>query len=423
MGTEVHTFDPDGDLLFILSRPVIDDSDSDDSDSKGEPPADDTTHTPTGSEVQRDAIDGAMELASPEGEAGEEAAGTLADLCGQPENDPECEEKEPDVVVHMLVSSKHLMLASPVFKAMLQHNNFKEGKKLTSAGKVEVPLPDDDVTAFIIVLDVIHGRNKRVPRKVTLEMLTKISIIVDKYQMAEVVESYSDGWIDGLMEDFPTKYAFGDDTEIVHRWLGISWVFGKDDEFNELTQLVERGCWADLEGDLEEGLPIPDLIICTFLHPSTYSLENSQILAYMLERRQGALFELYGMIEQTITRYQRSDTLCPRTDNANLRLQCDYLLLGSLIKSATTLGIMPVPEPPYGNISFDELADKLYSLDVQAICDSIDRPKINGKHPKPAHGLKKVIQEKIESLEERLSGLDIQEFKKEGQNIRPIVGV
>jgi len=84
---------------------------------------------------------------------------------------------------------------------------------------------------------------------------------------------------------------------------------------------------------------------------------------------------------------------------------------------------MPVPTPPYGDVSFDEIANRLYSLDVKAICDSISRTYINGQLPKPAHGLKVVIRDRIESLEERLSGLDIQDFKKNGKSIRPVVGV
>jgi hypothetical protein len=142
-----------------------------------------------------------------------------------------------------------------------------------------------------------------------------------------------------------------------------------------------------------------------------------------LEKRREALFELYGLIEQTIRRYQRPEVLCPRTDSTSWSLQCDALLLGSLLKSATTLGIMPVPTPPYGNVSFVEIANRLYSLDVKAICDSISRAYINGNYPKPAHGLRVVIHERIESLKERLSGLDIRDFNKNGKNARPVVGV
>ena len=138
----------------------------------------------------------------------------------------------------------------------------------------------------------------------------------------------------------------------------------------------------------------------------------------MLERRQGALFELYDWIDQTIRRYQQSETICPRKDDDDARLQCDYLVLGSLMKSATTSGILPVPVPPYGDISFKGMVGNFNDLDIQAICDSIDKPKPRAE---PAHGLKEAIEDTIESLEERLSGLDIQEFKKNGQSTRPVV--
>jgi hypothetical protein len=70
---------------------------------------------------------------------------------------PICNPKsEPEKEIRMLVSSRHLMLVSPVFKAMLQHSNFKEGNELQTNGKVEVPLPDDDPDAFKILLDIIQ---------------------------------------------------------------------------------------------------------------------------------------------------------------------------------------------------------------------------------------------------------------------------
>lgn len=44
--------------------------------------------------------------------------------------------------VHVLVSSKHMSLASPVFKAMLT-GGFQEAVELKAAGKTEIPLPDE----------------------------------------------------------------------------------------------------------------------------------------------------------------------------------------------------------------------------------------------------------------------------------------
>ncbi|PMD57216.1 uncharacterized protein K444DRAFT_632349 [Hyaloscypha bicolor E] len=401
MAVEFYTFDPDGDLLLILSRPP-DDAESE--DGAGE---EDTNNTPAGSPTDERIGEDAAESADTHPDTG-----ASANSAGSPslEVDPTPDEDEPDrepaIVVHMLVSSKHMMLASPVFKAMLQHSRFKEGQKLSATGKAEIPLPDDDPYAFTIILDIIHGRNRQVPREIDLDLLSSISKLVDKYQMVEAVESFSNGWIDAVEDLLPAGYATTEDVEDVHRWLGISWVFAREDEFVRMTELMERGCWEGLAEDIEEVLPIPGLIVET-----------------ILMKRQEALSDLYAFIEQTARRYQQSEICCPRTDSAEWALNCDSLLLGSLLKSASSYEILPVPESPYGDISFDELAAKLYSLNVSAICDKI-RPSFQaGVEPKPAHGLHEAIEERIALLEERLSGLNIFEFKGEEKGPRPIVGV
>lgn len=93
--------------------------------------------------------------------------------------------------VHMLVSSKILlMVASPVFKAMLLQGNFREGRELQTTGKLSLPLPDDNPDAMRILMDIIHYRNRQVAKKLLFRMLVHIAILVDKYQLLEVVENY-----------------------------------------------------------------------------------------------------------------------------------------------------------------------------------------------------------------------------------------
>lgn len=144
----------------------------------------------------------------------------------------------------------------------------------------------------------------------------------------------------------------------------------------------------------------------------------------ILKKRQEALSKLYDWIEKKIERYQGSKIRCPRRDDTELQQHCDSLILGSLLKSARKLGIIPIPEADYGLMSFDKLSAEFYSLEITAICDSISRPRIEGAaFPKPAHGLKNLIRKKIDTLEKRLSGLDIQDFKRKGNSSRPLVGV
>jgi hypothetical protein len=70
---------------------------------------------------------------------------------------------------------------------------------------LELPLPDDDPDAISILLDVIHGHTRKVPRKVDFELLIHISILVDKYQLQEVVEVFFNGWIQALDQEVPAS--------------------------------------------------------------------------------------------------------------------------------------------------------------------------------------------------------------------------
>lgn len=158
--------------------------------------------------------------------------------------------------VHMRVSSKHLILASPTFRSMLGPN-FEEGQRLRIEGSTDIALGDDDPDAFEILLNIIHGLTRRVPRNVSLDMLTKLAVLVNYYQMHEVVELFSDTWINTLVrEGLPQSYS----TEAI-KWLLIAWVFHKPMEFQAVSRVIELGCDETLEDDLDEGMPIPPHII------------------------------------------------------------------------------------------------------------------------------------------------------------------
>jgi hypothetical protein len=173
------------------------------------------------------------------------------------------DEDEPDreslpVVCHFLVSSRHMILASSVFKAMLD-GDFKEGLKLHAMGELEISLPDDDPHTFSILLDIIHGHNRNVPRQISLPRLAKLAILVDKYQILERVEIFSDMWIDDIQNGgHGLPVTFGPD---ILPWLSVSWVFGKENIFQQVTEILEREGDSDMGGESIQELPIPDLII------------------------------------------------------------------------------------------------------------------------------------------------------------------
>ena len=133
--------------------------------------------------------------------------------------------------VHMLVSSKSVILASPVFKVMLRKDIFQEGTELHSTGKISLPLLDDNPAAMRMPLDILHFRSTQVLRKISFSMSTHLSILIDKYQMLEAVKIFADWWIidDEFTNLFPTSFA----SSILLPWLTISWVFSLPDKFKQ----------------------------------------------------------------------------------------------------------------------------------------------------------------------------------------------
>ncbi|QMW40840.1 hypothetical protein G4B11_004120 [Aspergillus flavus] len=129
-------------------------------------------------------------------------------------------------------SSKHLTLACPQFKRTLQPG-FQEGNELKSQGYLEIPVQDWPALPFLIVAMIIHGRTRTVPRKVSLERLAEIAVIVDYYECYEAVEIFSDMWINTLAERPMESVS---DAE---KWLFISWAFQQDTIFESSSKYLQ----------------------------------------------------------------------------------------------------------------------------------------------------------------------------------------
>jgi len=163
--------------------------------------------------------------------------------------------RKANIEVHVLVSSKHMTLASSVFKAMLAPNHFQEGTTLALSGKAEISLPDDDTEAFVVLLNVIHARSKFIPSTVSLEQLTKIAVLVDKYRLHGAVSICTDLWVQRVESSRYCYYHLH-----ISQWLCICWVFQKKVLFRSVT---EQAITESAKGltDSMENLPTPKQII------------------------------------------------------------------------------------------------------------------------------------------------------------------
>jgi hypothetical protein len=116
------------------------------------------------------------------------------------------------------VSSRHLIEASPLFQAAMT-GGWKEGSK-NNDGFYEIIAEGWDAEALHIVLIEIHGDATSVtqpPRVVDLELLGKIAVLVDYYNLYHLENLYpqAEKWIKDLQGSFKT--AFGQNELIL--WL------------------------------------------------------------------------------------------------------------------------------------------------------------------------------------------------------------
>lgn len=81
--------------------------------------------------------------------------------------------------IRMRLSSKHLTLASAYFQK-LTANNWREINPADGYSCV-VNTDEWDEEALLILMNLIHGRTTKIPRSISLEMLAKMSVLVDYY--------------------------------------------------------------------------------------------------------------------------------------------------------------------------------------------------------------------------------------------------
>ncbi|KAG6246030.1 hypothetical protein E4U23_004931 [Claviceps purpurea] len=120
------------------------------------------------------------------------------------------------------LSSKHLIRASPVFRAMIT-GPWKESLAFAAApvAKHSAGIPDEDalpeITAtewdketFLLLLEILHGRYKPLQDPlpdVDACMLVKMCVMVDYYQCHEAVKGFVDAWIKCIIDTVPLSYG------------------------------------------------------------------------------------------------------------------------------------------------------------------------------------------------------------------------
>lgn len=136
----------------------------------------------------------------------------------------DCETEE----VEVLVSSRHLALASRVFRVMFD-GNFLEKITPGQSGLKRVPLPEDDYEALMVILRILHGQNGSVPQELERREFVDIAMLVDKYELVDACRMHGDRW----MKLRPSIEVVS--WPALADWLYTTWVFRRDVDFKKLT--------------------------------------------------------------------------------------------------------------------------------------------------------------------------------------------
>ncbi|EWY79815.1 hypothetical protein FOYG_17103 [Fusarium oxysporum NRRL 32931] len=225
--------DPDADALLILQSPNLQqvhaakEVDLRDTKDKAEPKT--TASTPA---------------------KGKKKSKTLTDLKKIKSLQPYREDGSPNEL-EFRVSTKHLCIASPVFRKMIQ-GNFQESQP-----------KDWNTRALLILLDIIHGHHRQVPRVLDLDTIAQIGFLVDYYDCLEIVEVFFDLWQAHLSDwwkygriyfDKSSIHPFGESQLLM---LFIALTFRNQVVFKNLT----ISAILTTSGHIETHLPVPSQIL------------------------------------------------------------------------------------------------------------------------------------------------------------------
>ncbi|EGD87561.1 hypothetical protein H112_06111 [Trichophyton rubrum D6] len=260
-----------------------------------------------------------------------------------PPSEPTPAVQQTTKTVRIRVSAKHLSLASPVFRSML-NTSCPESATVAEKGSVVVGADGWDVQAFMLFLRILHCQHHHLPRRVSIEMLAKIALISDYYECKFVLAFFSDTWIRALADKKPSRYS-----RDMILWIWICWYFQLAKEFQRTTLITIVQSIGPIPS---LGLPIPARIIDTLNESREWFIGN--ILKMLYERREILL--------------NGTQTCSP---------ECGSMSLGSLMKRMHTHGLLKKrPEAPFLSLSCQYLTGVVFEYERTSpstcYCEEID---------------------------------------------------
>ncbi|KAF5647612.1 uncharacterized protein FTJAE_1668 [Fusarium tjaetaba] len=312
--------------------------------------------------------------------------------------------KEMDTLEYRFrVSSRHLTLASPFFRTML-NGSWKEsapaGATLVEAtptdktpSKVEaftetseevpkvsalreISTEGWNVHAFLTVLRIIHGFNYLVPEAVSLSFFTDVAVIVDYYECAEAVAPFAKLWEPPFRSS--GRVLLQGRTPIM--WLWITWVFSWESEFSRRCYIWARS---------SQGMDLVD----------THDLPVAELLKKLEKKRQWS-FDLFTAKLVSLRANLREDLV-------RCNSKCTCMLLGALDAAEDRMQKkFGISGPPYSGVPMMEIDTFWEDIDSPDCRDSSE-----SKRGHPRCSLDLLIRPTFDHIVEAFGRIKITDFQ------------
>ncbi|PKX97718.1 uncharacterized protein P174DRAFT_439470 [Aspergillus novofumigatus IBT 16806] len=232
--------------------------------------------------------------------------------------------QKSQAILKIRASSKHLTLACPQFIRTL-HSGFQESHSLEETGHLTLEIDNWDPAAFLVLMLILHGRTRPVPRKLTLSKLVDFAVLVDYYECYEAVEVFTDMWTTALKKTVTATSLTS--LARAEEWLFVSWVFQHRQTFAQASGYL----LGNLTGRFCSELPIPRRV-CDAIDRA-----REDAITRVLDR----LHDRFAVL---------------RSDKVQCSYECDCMLLAALTRHMHRLGILERPAPPFEGIGAGQLA-------------------------------------------------------------------
>ncbi|KAE9988239.1 hypothetical protein EG327_003453 [Venturia inaequalis] len=120
--------------------------------------------------------------------------------------------------------------------------------RFIEASQAEVELPDDDPTAVTIVCTIAHLKFHDLPLTLTIDELSELATLCDKYDTTAVVGPFVHDWVTPWFYDPVNKSEKKYLDKGNEKFVWIAWVFGYVSEFCTLTDALRPRIWVNEKG-------------------------------------------------------------------------------------------------------------------------------------------------------------------------------